>query len=312
MSVYIGDELLALLDSIESETDYDASDKKTMVKIGVTVLPSFPKDTTDRNRTSPFAFTGNKFEFRMVGSNMSIAKANTVINTAVAESLRVFAEELEGASDFQAALDILIKKTIKNHKRIIFNGNGYDDEWAREAKKRRLLNLATVPDALPYLLFEKNIALFERHKVFSRAELQSRYEISLENYCKLCNIEAVTMYKLVKKNIIYVASAYAGELSAAAVNKTSFLPKANCTYEKDTVLRLSEISAGLHKSVSALYDALCEAEEKNEILGKARFFKDNVLTNMAELRELADELELLVSRKHWPFPTYGDLLFSVW
>jgi len=311
MSVYLGDELFAILDAIASDLQYDASEKKTMMKIGVTVLPSFPKDTTDRNRTSPFAFTGNKFEFRMVGSNMSIAKANIVINTAVAESLRIFADELEGASDFNEALNALISKTIKAHKRIIFNGNGYDGEWVREAGKRGLLNLKTTPDALPYLLHEKNVALYERHKVFTRTELQSRYEIGLENYSKLCNIEAVTMYKLVKKNVLYVATRYAGELSEAAMKKTMFLPKADCSYESETVLRLSEISAGLHIKVKELYDALCKAEEKIDVLEKACFFKETVLTKMAEMRELADELELLVSRSQWPFPTYGDLLFSV-
>lgn len=247
----------------------------------------------------------------MVGSNMSIAKANVVINTTVAESLRLFADELEGAPDFQKALHLLIKKTINEHKRIIFNGNGCGDEWAQEAETRGLLNLKTTPDALPHLTREKNIALYEQHKIFSRAELISRLEISLENYCKLCNIEAVTMYKLVKKNILYVAMSYAGELSQAALAKTAFLHDADCAYEKDTVRRLSEISAGLHKKVAELYGALCEAEEKHDALEKALFFKDAVLTKMAGMRELTDELELLVSRKHWPFPTYGDLLYSV-
>jgi len=242
---------------------------------------------------------------------MSIAGANIAINTAVAESLRLFADELENAPDFSAALHLLIKKTIKEHKRIIFNGNGYDDEWARDAEARGLLNIKTTPDALPYMLLDKNVALYERHGVFSRAELLSRFEIGLENYCKLCNIEAVTMYKLVKKNILYVATSYAGEISEAAAAKTAFLPEADCSYERDTVLRLSEISAGLHKKVTELYDALIEAGEKQDVFEKAGFFKDAVLTKMEELRKLTDELELIVSRKHWPFPTYGDLLFSV-
>jgi glutamine synthetase len=242
---------------------------------------------------------------------MSIAEANITINTAVAESLRIFADELESAEDFQSALQALIKRTIRDHKRIIFNGNGYDGEWIREAESRGLLNLAATPDALPYMLHDKNVALYERHRIFTRAELQSRLEIYLENYCKLCNIEAVTMYKLIKKNILYVATSYAGELSNAATAKKAFLPEADCTYERDTVLRLSQISAGFHKKVTELYETLCGAEEKRETLEKARYFKDVVLTKMEELRELADELELLVSRKHWPFPTYGDLLFSV-
>ena len=311
ISVYIGDELCAILDAIESDSRYDVREEKAMMKIGAAVLPSFPKDTTDRNRTSPFAFTGNKFEFRMVGSNMSVAGANIVINTAVAEALRVFADELEGATDFGAALQALIRRTIKEHKRIIFNGNGYDGQWVRDAESRGLLNLKTTPDALPYILHEKNVALYERHNVFSRAELLSRFEISLENYCKLCNIEAITMFKLVKKNILYIATSYAGELSEAAAAKTAFLPESDCSYERDAVKRLSEISSGLHMKVTGLYNALCEAEEKRDALEKAVFFKNVVLTKMEELRELADELELIVSRKHWPFPTYGDLLFSV-
>ncbi|MCL2151968.1 MAG: glutamine synthetase III [Oscillospiraceae bacterium] len=311
ISVYIGDELYSILEAIENDEQYSARFAPAMIKIGATALPSFPKDTSDRNRTSPFAFTGNKFEFRMVGSNMSIANANVVINTAVAESLRVFADELEGAPDFQKALHSLIKKTITQHKRIIFNGNGCGEEWAREAEERGLLNLKTTPEALPYLTLEKNVTLYERHRVFTRAELLSRLEISLENYCKLCNIEAVTMYKLVKKNILYVATSYAGELSRAAAAKTALLPDVDCSYEKDTVRRLSELSANMHKKVTELYGALCEAEEKKNALEKALFFKDAVLTKMAGLRDLADELELLVSRKHWPFPTYGDMLFSV-
>ena len=311
ISVYLGEELFSILDAIANDSQYDASEEKAMMRIGVSVLPSFPKDTTDRNRTSPFAFTGNKFEFRMVGSNMSIAKANIVINTAVAESLRVFADELEAAADFGAALQSLIKKTIIEHSRIVFNGNGYDGGWSREAERRGLLNLRATPDAMPYMLHEKNIALYERHKVFSRAELLARYEIGLESYCKLCNIEAITMYKLIKKNVLQVAASYAGELSGAALAKAAFLPEADCTYERDTVGRLSEIAAGLHKKVTELYGGISEAEEKPDALGKAQFFRGAVLPKMAELRELADELELIVSRKHWPFPTYGDLLYSV-
>ncbi|MCL2366356.1 MAG: glutamine synthetase III [Oscillospiraceae bacterium] len=311
LSVYIGDELMSMLEAIENGAQYDAGSKDEQMKFGAKVLPGIPKDTTDRNRTSPFAFTGNKFEFRMVGSNMSIAKANIVINTTVAESLRLFADELEGALDFPAAASALIKRTIKEHKRIIFNGNGYDDEWVSEARSRGLLNLPATPDALPYMLIDKNVALYAQHKVFSHTELLSRYETSLENYCKLCNIEAVTMYKLVKKNILFVAAQCAGELSAVALNKSQFLPEADCTYERDTVLRLSEISAALHQKVAELYGALSVVEDTQNSLDKARVYRDIVLPNMAQLRELADELELLVSRKHWPFPTYGDLLFSV-
>jgi len=316
ISVFVGDELFAILEAIESDSHYDASSETEMMKIGATVLPSFPKDTTDRNRTSPFAFTGNKFEFRMVGSKMSIAKANIMLNTTVAESLRVFADELEGADDFNSALHQLIKRTIKEHKRILFNGNNYGDQWVQEAEKRGLLNLKTTPDALPYMLADKNIALFELHKVFSHAELLSRYEIGLENYCKLCNIEAVTIYKLVKKNILPAAAIYTGELSEAAIAKataakTVFVSMVDCSYERDTVVRLSELLGVAHKKETELYKELCAAEDIKDILDKAYHYKDSVLIKMAELRELIDEMELLVSRKHWPFPTYGDLLFSV-
>jgi len=310
ISVYVGDELFTILEAIESGTHYDAGEKAEM-KVGVTVLPSFPKDTTDRNRTSPFAFTGNKFEFRMVGSKMSIAKANIMLNTTIAESLRVFADELEGATDFNTALHQLIKKTIQDHKRILFNGNSYGEAWVREAEERGLLNLKTTPDALPYMVSEKNVALFERHKVFSYSELLSRYEIGLENYCKLCNIEAVTIYKITKRNILPAGALYAGELSSAATAKAAFLPGTECIYENDTVKRLSEISDSLHKKETELFNELCTAEEIKNLLDKANHYKDAVLTKMAELRELIDEMELLVSRKHWPFPTYGDLLFSV-
>jgi len=316
LSVFVGDELFAILEAIENESHYNASNKTEMMRIGATVLPSFPKDTTDRNRTSPFAFTGNKFEFRMVGAKMSIAKANTILNTIVAESLRIFADELEKADDFNTVLHDIIKQTITKHKRILFNGNSYSDEWVKEAEKRGLLNLRTTPDVLPYMIIDKNIDLFNRHKVFSQSELLSRYEIGLENYCKLCNIEAVTIYKITKRNILPAAAIYAGELSEAAnakvtAAKTAFFSTVDCTYERDTVIRLSELSGKAHEKETELYNELCEAEIIKDILKKAYHYKDSVLVKMSELRELIDEMELLVSRKHWPFPTYGDLLFSV-
>jgi len=305
ISVFVGDELYSILNAIENNEQ------------STTLLPSFSKDTTDRNRTSPFAFTGNKFEFRMVGAKMSVAKANTVINTAVAESLRVFADELEGKEDFDAAVNNLIKETIKKHKRILFNGNSYSDEWKSEAKKRGLLNLCTTPDALPCMLEEKNISLYEKHKVFSRDEIRSRYEIGLEIYCKLCNIEAVTMYKLVKKHILPACCAYTAELCSAASAKRAFLAKADCRFERETAKRLSELTDSLHKRIAELYDELSAAERlhadasQSALLTNAHHYKDDVLFKMAQIRELTDEAELLTARKHWPFPTYGDLLFSV-
>ena len=310
ISMFLGDELCGILNAIENETAYDAKEASVM-KIGVSVLPNFPKDTTDRNRTSPFAFTGNKFEFRMPGAAMSIAEANTVINTAVAESLRKFADELEGAKDFNAALFGLMKRTLREHGRVIFNGNGYGEEWTREAERRGLLNLQTVPDALPHFLNWKNIELFKRHGVFSEAEINSRYEIKLENYCKLINIEAVTMYKIAKKDFLHAVSACACSLSAAALTKRSFLPDVDCSYEEDTVRRLTELEAALHRKVTELYESLCAAEEEKEILQKAYIFKDSVLEEMREMRVIADEMESIMSRQYWPFPTYGDMLFSV-
>jgi glutamine synthetase len=313
LSVYLGDEINAILEAIENEDEslpsYDG--KKDMMLIGETALPPFPKDTTDRNRTSPFAFTGDKFEFRMVGSDMSIAQANVVINTAVAESLRVFANELESAKDFNTALHKLIKKTITAHKRIIFNGDGYGDKWVQEAKSRGLLNLKTTPDALPHILNNKNVKLYEEHKVFSREELCARLEISLENYCNLLSIEAMTMYKLIKKSIINVAVNYAHELSRAALAKKKLVPDADCVYETQTVTRLSDITAGLHYKSQKLYMEMETATETEDAHDRAMYIKDNILPTMEEIRELADELELIIPRKDWPFPTYGDLLFSV-
>ena len=314
ISIFIGDELLEMLEAISGDAPYSTDAKTPKMKIGVSVLPAFSKDISDRNRTSPFAFTGNKFEFRMVGSEMSVARANTVINTAVAESLRVFADELSGAEssdDFSETLHALIKRTFKNHKRIIFNGNGYDIKWEQEAERRGLLNLRTTPDALRHMLDKKNLALFGRHKVMSEAELRSRFEIYLENYCKLCNIEAVTMYKMIKKDVLYAAAAYAGELSEIATSKSKFIDSLNCTYERDIVSRLSELTDDMHIKVAELHDAISQAAELRDVLEKARFYKDSVLTKMEALRLTADELESIISREFWPFPTYGDLLFSV-
>jgi len=313
LSVYLGDEITEILEAIEKSdgypTDYDT--KKDMMIIGQTTMPAFPKDSTDRNRTSPFAFTGNKFEFRMVGSSMSIAHANVVINTTVAESLRVFADELEKAGDFTSSLQNLIKTTIRKHKRIIFNGNAYGDEWVNEALSRGLMNLKTTPDALSCFLDAKNIELYERHRVFTENELRARFEISLENYCKLCNIEAVTMYKIVKKSILNVATNYAYELSRNAIAIKELLPDSNCIYETETVLRLTEITTSLYEKSESLDNFINFASLKTDILARAVYIKENVLPMMEELRELVDELEIIVPRSQWPFPTYGDLLFSV-
>ena len=311
VSMFLGDELTAILDAIESNSGYDAKEKEQM-KIGVHVLPKFPKDTTDRNRTSPFAFTGNKFEFRMLGSTASVASANIVLNTAVAETLKQCADCLEGAADFNAALHERIRDMIRQHKRIIFNGNGYDDAWIKEAtEKRGLLNLKSTPECLPYFLKEKNVKLFTSHKVFSECEIRSRFEIILENYCKVLHIEALTMLEMAERDILPAVSSFAKELSEGALAKKSLMPDIDCTYEETTVKKLSSLSACMQARIAALESALLGAKNIGGIAEQAMYYKDTVFAAMNELRAAGDELEVSVSRKFWPYPTYGELLFSV-
>ena len=310
VSVFLGDELTAIVDAIDAGTSYNAVEK-TMMKIGVDVLPPFPKDTTDRNRTSPFAFTGNKFEFRMVGSAMSIAEANTVLNTAVAEILRVFSDKLEKASDFNSALQTLVKETISAHKRVIFNGNGYDEAWVVEAEKRGLLNLKATPDALPYLVKDKNVTLFETHGVYSKTELESRFEISLENYCTTINIEAITMLEMAKTLILPAATGYAKELSDTAIAKKTCLGTADLTYETACIEKLSNLTTALYKGTIALEEALTKSEEIEEVGPKSMFYKDTMIPAMDAIRAASDALEAITASDYWPLPTYGDMLFSV-
>ena len=310
VSMFLGDELNEILESIETDSAYSAKEHVQM-KVGVHVLPRFPKDTTDRNRTSPFAFTGNKFEFRMLGSADSIACANIMLNTAVAESLRVFADELEDAEDFNTSLHNLIKRTIKDHKRIIFNGNGYDDAWIAEAEKRGLLNLKTTPDCLPYYIHEKNINLFKTHKVYTETEVHSRYEIMLENYSKIINIEGLTMVDMVKKDILPAVSSYIKELAETGLAKKSFCPDVNCTYEETLVSRLSELSGIVCRQVSDLESKLAQSKSVTGGLATANYYKDVILDAMSALRTNVDEMETMTNAKYWPYPSYGDLLFSV-
>jgi len=310
VSMFLGDELNEILEALETGSVYDAKETVQM-KIGVHVLPRFPKDTTDRNRTSPFAFTGNKFEFRMLGSSASIADCNVVINTTVAESLRQFADTLESSTDFNNDLHTLIVNTIKQHKRIIFNGNGYDDAWTKEAEKRGLLNLRTTPDCLPYLLHEKNVELFTCHKVFSETELRSRFEILLENYCKIINIEALTMLDMVKKDILPAVSRYTGDLAGAAMSKKSFIACADCSYETETVERLSDLTGKVYTSTKTLEKAVDDLKSIQGAHETAKGFKDIVIPAMNELRKYVDELETITSAEYWPYPSYGDLLFGV-
>ena len=310
ISMFLGEELEGVLDAIEADAAYDAKEQVQM-KIGVHVLPRFPKDTTDRNRTSPFAFTGNKFEFRMLGSSASISDANVVTNTAVAEALKQYADALEAAPDFAAALHDLIRDTIKKHKRIIFNGNGYDDAWVAEAERRGLSNLRTTPDALKHFLDEKNVALFTSHRVLTEAEMKARHEIMLESYCKIINIEALTMLDMAKKDILPAVTAYAGELASAAAAKRGVFAAVDCTFEEQTVTALSGLSAKLYGETLSLSDALAKAAKAAGPAAVADCYKNDVIGAMAALRATADALESIPAANRWPFPTYGELLFGI-
>ena len=310
VSIFLGDELNDILEAIEKDEPYNGAEK-TQMKLGVKVLPRFNRDTTDRNRTSPFAFTGNKFEFRMVGSSDSISCANIMLNTAVAESLKIFADELEQAGEFETALHALIQKTIKDHKRIIFNGNGYDDAWIEEAEARGLSNYRTTPDCIPHVLDQKNVDILTGHKVFTYAEIRSRYEITLENYSKTVIIEANTMVDMAKNEIIPAVEAYALELAKTAAAKKALDAGLACKYETDLVKKLSDLTDRMAEAADALEEALLGLDEAADIAEEANMVRDTVLVKMCELRLACDEAETVTAKKYWPFPTYGDLLFSV-
>ena len=311
VSMFLGDELTAVLEAIESDAPYSGTEK-TVMKLGVHVLPKFTRDTTDRNRTSPFAFTGNKFEFRMVGSADSIACANIMLNAAVAESLKIYADRLEKAENFETALHDLIKKTIKDHKRIIFNGNGYDDAWIQEAtEKRGLLNLRTTPDALPRILEKKNVDMLTSQKIFTPAEIYSRYEITLENYCKTVNIEGQTMVDMARKEILPAVEAYARDLADTCAVKQAAAPGVSGRYEKKTIARLSTLADEIDEATDALESALIKYKTVSDVTEAACMIRDVILQKMAELRVVCDEAETVTAEKYWPFPTYGELLFGV-
>ena len=310
VSIFLGDELNAVLEAIEADSPYSGAEK-TKMKLGVRVLPRFNKDTTDRNRTSPFAFTGNKFEFRMVGSSDSIACANMMLNTAVAESLRIFADELEGSEDFETALHVLLQKTIKAHKRIIFNGNGYDAAWIAEAERRGLLNYRTTPDCIPSVLEQKNVDMLTGHRVFTYAEIRSRYEIALENYSKTVIIEANTMVDMAKNEIIPAVESYVLELAKTAAAKQELGAGLSCRYETELVKKLSDLIERMADAGDALEDALLKLGDAKDAQAEANAIRDTVLVKMCELRLACDEAETVTAKKYWPFPTYGDLLFSV-
>ena len=311
VSVFLGDELTEVLRALEDDAPYNSSEKP-LLRLGVHVLPKLPKDTTDRNRTSPLAFTGNKFEFRMLGSASSISNTNTVLNTAVAESLRSFADELEAAPDVHAALHDLIRRTIREHKRIIFNGNGYNETWIREATEQRgLTNLPTTPDCIPCLLAEKNVRLFTLHKVFTEAELTARTEIMLENYAKVLNIEAMTMIEMTLREILPAIERFIGETASAASAKKALSPALDCQYETDLVAELSALCSGIHSACNKLRDDNGKAIRLTDAQARANAYRDHVIPQMEALRALADKAETLVSSDLWPFPTYGELLFGI-
>ncbi len=309
VSMFLGEELTDILTAIENGTSYDGKEKEIM-KVGVHTLPRFPKDSTDRNRTSPFAFTGNKFEFRMLGSSASISDANVVINTAVAEVLRQFADILEAAEDLEGALHNLIKDVFSKHKRIIFNGNGYDDAWIKEAKKRGLLNLKSTPDCVSLLASDKNVALFEAHKVYSRTELVSRTEIMLENYCKLLTIEALTMVNMTREDILPAVSRYSHALAKAALDKKALGRTIDISYETETVSEICKLEGKAYDAVTYLDSALKNAPSGDSAC-RARYFCDTVLEAMNSLRDYVDSLEAVTAADCWPYPTYGNILFSV-
>ncbi len=310
LSIFLGSELDNILTAIENDELYINKEKEQM-KVGVHVLPKFPKDTTDRNRTSPFAFTGNKFEFRMLGSSASISGPNVVLNTAVAESLRLFADVLEVAEDFEVALHDLIRDTIKKHKRIIFNGNGYDDAWLEEAKRRGLLNLPTTPDCSPCYINEKNITLFARHKVYSENEIYARYEIKLENYVKVIHIEASTMLDILWKDVLPSVNAYTKVLADSLLSKKEISDSMSCSYETMILERFEGLTGSAIQISKELESDIKKINGFTNSLSLAMFCKNELLAKMNRLRTVVDQMELITDRRYWPMPDYGDLLFSL-
>ena len=311
ISIFLGDELTAILEAIESDTPYRGQEKK-LIKLGVDVLPRFARDNTDRNRTSPFAFTGNKFEFRSLGSSNSIACANMMLNSAVAESLRIYADRLEQAEDFENALHEMIKKTIHDHKRIIFNGNGYDEAWVKEATEvRGLLNYPTTPDCMPHLLDEKNVRMLTSHQVFNEAELHSRCEIMLDNYCKQVWIEVNTELLMARRMILPAIVGYAEQLSTAVEKKRAVREHLPCSYETSLVEMLSSLADRIYQAAEDLEQIAGKVSSNTEIIPESQQIRDEILPRMQALRSLADKAEEYVSRDFWPLPSYGEMLFSV-
>ncbi len=311
ISMFLGEELSDILESYENGIEYVPVTRQQM-ETGIAAVPSFQKDTSDRNRTSPFAFTGNKFEFRMLGSASSISDTNTVMNTIAADAIGYIADQLEGAEDVTAKAKEIIRDIIKKHKRIIFNGNNYSDEWVREAESRGLLNLKNTADAIPHLVDEKNIALFTRHGIYTAEEVHSRCEILLDNYCKVLHIEALTMLEMSKKEIIPAVSAYLKDMSATAASVKAVVPDADCSMQESIISKVAALAGSLYKKTEALNAVVLATRDHEEnIEDRAQYYKNNIFPGMQELRAVADELETLVGEAYWPFPTYGDLLFKI-
>ena len=312
ISVFLGDELSGILEAIKNDSPYEGKEKE-VIKLGVHSLPRFSRDATDRNRTSPFAFTGNKFEFRSLGSSNSIACCNIMLNAAVAESLKQYADRLEGAENFETALHSLIKEVIGRHERILFNGNGYSEEWVKEATEiRGLSNLKTTPDAMPHLLDKKNMDMLMSHKVFTETELHSRCEIMLENYCKTVNIEGHTMVDMVRKNYLPAIEHYLQRLAQTTALMKSVSSNVKCNYEISTMERLSELTDYILERVKDLELALDDLKKYDDVMKTSEAIRDDVIPKMEHLRKHVDEAEMLASEECWPFPSYGKLLFSVY
>lgn len=309
VSMFLGDELSDILDALSEGKPVYGKSKQEM-KLGVHVLPAFPKDSTDRNRTSPFAFTGNKFEFRMLGSSFSVAGPNIVLNTIVAKELRGFYEELKDAKDFSSAVAELVKKTYKEHKRIVFNGNNYSEEWVREAEKRGLLNLKSCPDAYDTFISPKNIALFEEFGIYSSVEVHSRYEILNEEYSKTIHIEALTLTDMINRQVLPAVESYAAKVAGGVAAKKAVLPDLKLAAESALLTKLGELTDDLYAAVNEL-EKLTDTAGSYEGSAEAHFYRNSVIPQMDKVREYADALELIVDQKDWPYPTYGEMLFYV-